>query len=197
MRRVIARLCGIGFNLHRVNAELYRSAQIFGRWHDVLLPAFGVRGVLNLRGENPNAGWWQGEKAACNRLGIGHDEHALHSRRLPERADLIGLLDKAAALPRPLLVKCAGGADRSSLACALILLDRGFPLSVAMRQLSVWPGLHLPGQNQRWIRAFFTWFAMDADGVNLRQWLETRYSAAAFAEWLAEQQMADAYKPFI
>ena len=81
-----------------------------------LLKTHGIATVVNLRGENPKSTWYMPERAACENLSIGYLDRPLHSRRLPKQRMLVDLLDAFESAPRPLLIKCSGGADRTALA---------------------------------------------------------------------------------
>ena len=49
----------------------------------------------------------------------------LDSRKLPTRAMLVRLIEAFDAAPRPFMLKCSGGQDRTSFAAALYLIHRG------------------------------------------------------------------------
>src|ERR1700679_3075558 len=91
----------------------------------------GVKSVINLRGQNPKKKWWQREKAVCEELGIAHYEARLDSKKIATREMLLDLLSAFDCAPKPFLVKCQGGADRTSFAAALYALHCGHQLSVA------------------------------------------------------------------
>lgn len=109
-------------NFHEVvPGELYRSAQITPQRLVEYQKAVGIRTVVNLRGENIGAGWYDEEIAAARALGIGHRDFGMSAgQRFPKEraAELIDLLRSA---PKPVLIHCKGGADRSGLVAALYL----------------------------------------------------------------------------
>lgn len=129
-------------NVHTVIAgELYRSGQLSGEMIESLNKSYGIRTILNLRGSNPDKDWYRDEIEATSRLGINHIDFPMSSRELldDERAKEIIALMRAA--PKPLLIHCMGGADRSGLISALYLryiADR--PHVVAEGQLSLYFG---------------------------------------------------------
>jgi hypothetical protein len=151
-----------------------------------LLKAHGVKTVINLRGENPKSSWYLPERAACEALEIGHLDRPLHSRRLPKQRMLLDLLQAYESAPRPLLIKCSGGADRTALAAALYILHRGgiAALPLARRQMALLPYLHLPKRYQRWIRSFPRYFEADHDGMAIMDWAKDRYQPGHYADWL-------------
>ncbi|MDQ7778066.1 MAG: tyrosine-protein phosphatase [Paracoccus aminovorans] len=125
-----------GGNFHAVvPGLLYRSAQPapadLARWS----AAHGLRSVLNLRGAS-GAGWYRDEIAAAARLGLVHADFAMkdNERLDPVRAArLVALID---SLPKPVLIHCKAGADRTGLAAALYLAAHGAGESRSEAQLS-------------------------------------------------------------
>ncbi|MBV9061779.1 MAG: hypothetical protein JOY77_02485, partial [Alphaproteobacteria bacterium] len=145
------------YNFHwTVPGEIARSAQAYAGFLAPFLLQHGIKGMINLRGRKPGWRWWDYETRVCAKLGVPHRDIAFNSRRLPTRAILLDMLDAFDVTPRPLLVKCSGGQDRTSFAAALYLLHtRGSSaLEDAKRQFARWPYLHLPKQQQRWLSAF-------------------------------------------
>ena len=59
-------------------------------------------------------------------LGMTHFDAMLDSRKLPTRAMLEQLIVSFDAAPRPFMLKCSGGQDRTSFAAAVLyLIHRG------------------------------------------------------------------------
>ncbi|MDG2285095.1 MAG: hypothetical protein P8N43_06165 [Alphaproteobacteria bacterium] len=164
---------------------------MYGRHIAPLLTTHGISTVINLRGENPNSSWYLPERRACEALGITYLDRPLHSRRLPKQQMLIELFEAYETAPRPLLIKCSGGADRTALAAALYLLHRDGPsaMPLARRQMALLPYLHQPKRYQRWIRSFPVYFEADHDGSPIADWVRDRYRPEHFAAWLDERGM--------
>lgn len=129
-------------NVHEViPGELYRSGQLSGNMIESLAKSYGIRSILNLRGENLSRDWYQDEVEATDRLGIQHINFPMSSRQLLDDARITEMIALMQAAPKPLLIHCMGGADRSGLASALYLefiADR--PNGEAGRQLSLYFG---------------------------------------------------------
>ena len=126
-------------NFHTVIAgELYRSAQLEPDQIEAHHASEGIASILNLRGPGPGQEWYDAEIATSARLGITHADFGMSARRIlePEKVqELIALMKR---LPKPLLVHCQGGADRSGLASALYLAAiKGRPLDEAGDQISL------------------------------------------------------------
>jgi protein tyrosine/serine phosphatase len=109
----------ISGNFHTVVAgQLYRSAQPTSAQLERYVRDHGIETVINLRGEN-TADWYKQEIATSEKLGIKHIDFRMSaSQELdPERAaELVAVMKSA---PKPILIHCQAGADRSGLASAL------------------------------------------------------------------------------
>lgn len=129
-------------NFHTVIAgELYRSAQPSADEIESYAKQYGIRTIVNLRGSSDSASWYDDEVATAKRLGITHlDFRMSASRQLtPEQADeLVAMLKDA---PKPILIHCRSGADRTGLVSVLYSQQiAGLPEAVAEQQLSIYFG---------------------------------------------------------
>src|SRR5258708_17889281 len=105
------------YNFHWIEpGKGSRAAQAYAGFLGPFLRARGIRAVINLRGSNPGHWWWRYETGVCARLGIVHRDAKLSSRQLPTHGMIRDLLAAFSAVPRPFLLKCSGGQDRTSLA---------------------------------------------------------------------------------
>ena len=175
------------YNLHWVTPDVARSAQPYIGFYGSFLRAHGFRAIINLRGENPTRRWWQEEARAAKGLNLEHFNVRLSSRLIPARESLIELADAFARAPRPFLLKCSGGQDRASFAAAVYLLLQGGETAreAADGQFALWPYLHRPRRNQRWMQHFPA-FAIESAGPEaFEDWLRMRYDPDAFADWLS------------
>lgn len=184
-------------NLHFVTPELARSAQPFtrGQW-DAMHRKHHFSAIINLRGENENAVWYRDELAACAAAACQHLDIRLSSKRLPSRESLLQLIAAFHDLPKPLLIKCSGGADRTGLSSALYLLEtKGLQaLPEARSHLRYFPYLHRAKPSQRWIKEFLHFFEATHNDQALGAWLEQTYSESAFASYLTAQGKGDFWR---
>lgn len=107
-------------NFHTVIAgQLYRSAQPTPSQLDAYVKDHGIKTIINLRGEKQNAAWYQAEIRTAQELGVEHIDFGMSaSKKLtPERADAIVAIMEAA--PKPILVHCQSGSDRTGLVSAI------------------------------------------------------------------------------
>lgn len=185
------------YNFHWIEpGEAARAAQAYAGFLPAFLRAHGIRALVNLRGANPGHAWWRYETRVCAATGIVHRDAKLNSRQLPTRAMLRDILDAIDGLPRPLLLKCSGGQDRTSLAAALYLLHvHGWEVFDAARaQFAGWPYLHWPRREQRWLKRFVDFAAESAHGAPLKDWIAANYDAKAFGAWLAGRGEAQSFR---
>lgn len=147
-----------GENFHTVMpGELYRSAQLSGSQLDRHIQFEGIRTVINLRGPNAGVPWYDDEVRTCERLGVTHIDVRMSAKELPPPTEAATLMDAMHDAPRPLLVHCKNGADRSGLACAAYrIAERGVDTrTAASDQLHIWYG-HMPVGATQVMDRFFT-----------------------------------------
>lgn len=125
-------------NYHTVLAgEFYRSGQLSAQALARHIRQDGIRSVVNLRGDQTGNPWYDAEIAATRDAGAAHYDLPLLSSKSLSEADANRLVQVLRDAPKPVLVHCEGGADRTGLATALYLAGTGRPLDQAGRALSV------------------------------------------------------------
>jgi uncharacterized protein (TIGR01244 family) len=101
--------------------QFYRSAQLSGQRLGEEIDRYGIKTVVNLRGENVGKGWYDDEVAATAEHGARHVDFRMSARRdltPAQTQELLALLDTA---EQPVLVHCMSGADRTGLASVIFL----------------------------------------------------------------------------
>ncbi|BCP55711.1 hypothetical protein K32_43280 [Kaistia sp. 32K] len=107
-------------NFHTVIAgTLYRSGQPTPHRIDEYARSYGIRTIINLRGANVGASWYDQEVAEAKRLGIAHVDFRMSSRAELPQTDAERLVQIFETAEKPVLIHCADGSDRTSLAAAL------------------------------------------------------------------------------
>ncbi|MCX7643716.1 MAG: tyrosine-protein phosphatase [Rhodobacteraceae bacterium] len=104
-----------------VPGEVYRSAQVTPDSIARYRRAFGIASILNLRGAHPGADWYDAELRAAADEGIVHADFALSASRRVGQSEAAELVELMEGLPKPLLIHCRHGSDRTGLAAALYL----------------------------------------------------------------------------
>ncbi len=184
------------YNFHWVTpGDAARAMQDWAGGLEPFLKRRGIRAIINLRGRNDDLGWWQKETAIATNAGIAHLDAMLDSRKLPTRQMLVRLIESFDEAPRPFLLKCSGGQDRTSFAAALYLIHRdGWGARrAAMEQFARFPYLHFPKRHQRWLRAFMDFAAEDAKGAPLKSWIARDYTPEKLKAWLDANGLAGSY----
>ncbi len=114
-----------------------------------LIQAHHIRTVLNLRGAFPGTPWYEAEVATVRDAGAEIISMPMSANSQPDAALLASLLYELRTAPRPILIHCNAGADRTGLAVALFeLLEEGKPPREADHQLSFRYG-HFPWLTSR------------------------------------------------
>jgi len=95
--------------------QFYRSAQLSPQTLETAIQRYGIKTVINLRGAQMQAAWYRSEKQVVERNDVQLVDFPMSSsRRLdPEKAvELVAMMKQ---LPKPILVHCWTGADRTGL----------------------------------------------------------------------------------
>jgi len=193
------KLLNILYNFHWVVAnEAARSAQPYAGMYATFLSTNGIKAVINLRGRHPKFSWWKYEHETCGQLGVVHLDAMLDSKRLPLKEMLVALFDAFDAAPRPFLIKCSGGQDRTSFAAALYLVHRdGWDaMGRAEGQFAGWPYLHFPKPAQLWLKQFLLYAFVQSGGRPLAEWVRELYDPEALAKALAPGGFNGIWEPW-
>lgn len=131
-------------NFHTVEqGRVYRAGQINGAELEQAISSYGIRSVLNLRGAAPGEAWYDNEIAVSRTKGIAHYDYGISAERLVSVAQAEEILLAIRNAPKPILIHCKAGSDRTGLVSALYLFSRGVDAKSAERELSLRYG-HFP-----------------------------------------------------
>jgi protein tyrosine phosphatase (PTP) superfamily phosphohydrolase (DUF442 family) len=127
-----------------VPGTVYRSGQLIGGQWAAYLQKYAIKSLLNLRGERRASGWYQEEMRMAVQLGVTHYDVKLSAIREVDSGMLETILAIMRQAPKPLLIHCRSGADRSGLIAAMYLFAiEGQRAEAAAQQLSIFYG-HFP-----------------------------------------------------
>lgn len=150
-KRIGINLCGVALliggylgglqltgNFHEVlPGILYRSAQPSPLDIAEYARKYDIRTIVNLRGKN-DSDWYRQEIAATKQANIEHLDFRMSASQelsVEQAVELVQLLRDA---PKPILIHCQAGADRTGLASVLYLQQiAGVDEATAERQLSI------------------------------------------------------------
>lgn len=126
-------------NFHIVEKNLfYRSAQLSPKRLAYYIRKYGIKTVINLRGENPNEQWWQHEQSIVQRNQVKYYNIPMSANRLTSKENLLTLLDSYDNAQLPILVHCYSGIDRTGEAAAIWIMEKmGKSKRKALAQLSI------------------------------------------------------------
>ena len=184
------------YNFHWVvPGEASRAMQAWAGGLAAFLDVRGIRAIINLRGRNDDLAWWKHQTATAQAGNIAHFDAMLDSRKLPSRDMLVRLIETFNTAPKPFMLKCSGGQDRTSLAAALYIVfrDGWDALPRARLQFARYPYLHFPKQHQRWLKAFLDFALEDSGGLPLEQWIAQSYTPEKLKAWLDSHGLEDGY----
>lgn len=125
-------------NIHTVaENEVYRSARLSTDELESLIKANSIKSIINLEGPDKGKDWYEAETALASRLGVAYTEFDWSASRIVTPAEVDAFLAATASLPKPILLHCKSGADRTGLASALYLAAvKKADESTALGQLS-------------------------------------------------------------
>ncbi len=134
-------------NFHTVTKNiLYRSGQLRGNNFVYYHKKYHFKSMVNLRGKrNPeHSKWYRDEIKFCTDNNIQHLDFKMSSKKYLTKQKIDSILDSMRKLPKPILVHCFGGSDRSGLisACWKFKIENQ-PAKTAYKQLS-FRYFHLP-----------------------------------------------------
>lgn len=175
-------------NLHAViDGQVYRSAQPAPDQLRHWTETYGLRSLVNLKGGDAPDRDSHDTIAAAREAGLDVGYVRLSARRLPSPAEVERLIDRLDHAPRPVLLHCQGGTDRSGLAAAVALLLAGRSIDAAADQFSLaygYLGPALGSDLPAFVASYRAWLA--ANGVE--------HTPARFRRWVAEDYIAYYYE---
>jgi protein tyrosine phosphatase (PTP) superfamily phosphohydrolase (DUF442 family) len=155
---------------------------------------FGLRTVINLRGERAGCGSDRLGRAEAAALGLVHVDAPFESRGAPHRDRILRLAEIYRAMEEPALIHCKSGADRTGLAAGIWLLLQGRPPEAALAQLSLRFG-HVRQGRTGILDAFFLLYAEAArrgrPAKPFLDWVRDDYDEAALRRSFRARPWAD------
>lgn len=116
---------------------VYRAPQLNEAQLQQAVDELKIKTIINLRGENPDDKWYKVEKKFAEKNGINLVNISMSAKTIPHRSNLIKLLDTFRDAPKPILIHCKAGVDRTGEASALYqMIYMQYSKDVALKMLS-------------------------------------------------------------
>jgi undecaprenyl-diphosphatase len=167
-------------NFHLViPGRVYRSGQLSAASLGEHAAREGIRTVINLRGANPGQAWYDRECAAAHLQDLNYYDLPVDSQ-CPTASELRELLNVLESCPKPALIHCQSGIDRSGIVAAIcvLLLDESGTVEQARTHLG-WRYGHMPWRDNmsvqvRFLQDYENWLRIHGrthDRSQFRAWL--------------------------
>jgi len=110
-------------NFHKVDKDVYRSAQLFSHNLPYYIEKHKIKSILNLRKirKAKNKSWYLDEVSIAKELDVVRYDYPIGDREEASMEEMEKIVQIIKDAPKPLLIHCKAGADRTSLAVALYL----------------------------------------------------------------------------
>lgn len=184
-------------NRFRIAGDLYRINQPSPARLAAYKHRFGIKTVINLRGQNEQLGWYRLEEKACQSLGLQLVNTQVYSRGLVDQPRLLELRKIIENIELPAVVHCKSGADRAGFFSVLYRHYRlGEPIERASAELALKYGhsksaktgvldyffeVFIATREPR--QSFTTWCGSGYD----RELLQASYQPHGFADWVIDR----------
>ena len=110
-------------NFHTViPGMIYRSAQPHPKTLEREIKQYNIKSILNMRGENHSRAWYQNEINVAKKMKIQHYDVKTSAHKLPKISQIKKTIFILQSAPKPILIHCRSGADRSGLASAISVI---------------------------------------------------------------------------
>jgi len=114
-----------GGNFHKVADGVYRSAQLYEFDMPEFYEKYGFKTILNLRGAKPGKKWYEYEKRFAKKHNITLIDFKISDKKIQSLETMKKIVKIIKTSPKPVLIHCRAGADRTGLASALYLYSLG------------------------------------------------------------------------
>ncbi len=105
-------------NMYSIDRQMYRSSQPSPKQLRILKKKYGIKTIINLRGENGLSAY-RLEKKACLNLNLELVNFRAYSRNPPESEEIKTLIKLFNKIKYPALMHCKSGSDRTGVVATL------------------------------------------------------------------------------
>ena len=161
-------------NFYSIDGLMFRSSQPSPTRLEFLKKKYGIKTVINLRGENGLSAY-NFEKKACLDLGLELINARTYSRSPPQIAEIKMLQSIFKNIEYPALMHCKSGSDRTGVAAALYrILQLHQSVELALKELH-WSYGHIKSSHTGVLDYFFEVYIIEArkNPQSFIDWAET------------------------
>jgi protein tyrosine/serine phosphatase len=101
---------------------VYRSGQLTEHRFNLYIRQYKIKSIINLRGAEPDMPWYQMEQRIVKKNGVKHYDIPMSAMGANSPANLALLIKTLEEAPKPVLIHCWRGADRTGFAAAAALI---------------------------------------------------------------------------
>jgi protein tyrosine phosphatase (PTP) superfamily phosphohydrolase (DUF442 family) len=173
-----------------IPSEVFRSPQPSTEDLRGLARQLRLKTIVNLRGENPDARWYHDETRAAAEFGLRMVSLSFETFDRPSRTETLALVETLESSPRPILLHCWSGRDRSNWAAGVARLLEGGSLDDARGGLTALQG-HVCEARRCPLHGFFDEYERWLDRSGLR------HDGPTFSEWVRDEYYPEPYRAHI
>lgn len=109
----------IRLNFHQISDEAFRSAQPTMEQLERYTKKYGIKTIINLKGEDPAGAYFLFEKEKCEELGLKLVNVGIKSRGIPHKEAILKAKNIFDDVEYPIWMHCKAGADRTGIYATL------------------------------------------------------------------------------
>jgi len=180
-------LSNIYLNFHKVDKDLFRSAQPTKKQLENIIKKYNIKTILNLRGKE-HLKDLKYEIEIAKKYNVKLISVSLKSRGFATKEDLLNLIEILKSIKEPGLIHCKAGSDRTGFVAVLYLhIIKKVPLKKALKQLDFFPFLHIKYSQAGKMDFFFEKYMEFSKNVSLIEWIEKYYDKEKLNEEFKEK----------
>lgn len=177
-------------NIHVVVlGKIYRSAQLNAHDLDAVTQKFHIKSMINLRGPWATDHWYQVEKQFSKTRSIDYYSLRFSAYHLPPKKEIRELVYLLQTVPKPLILHCEGGADRTGMASAISLIL--FKKNATIPEIKSEASWHYNAISQysvgyQMLRNYFAWLKENhapQSRENFLKWLNSNKEMKKYGGW--------------
>ncbi len=170
-------LSNLYLNFHKVDENLYRSAQPTKIQLEKIIKKYNIKTILNLRGKE-HLKDLKYEIEVAKQYNIDLISVSLKSRGFAEKKELLNLINILKSMKKPALIHCKAGSDRTGFVSVLYLhIIKSIPIKKALKELDFFPFGHIKYSQAGKMDFFFEKYIefKKNKNISLVEWIEKYY----------------------